>query len=310
MAPNRKNITHLVDSLEGLDVANVVQAKFLPLTHATEEFKHVQQKQVVLEPRIVIEPKVEETKAEEKEEEYIVNNETQESYWDWEPEEEVSEKDQLIQQILKEEEIRQKLSSSRIEENLVKDAAESKEEDVEFVESAENSDDYWNEAPAVVTAQHLKDATHPKNNYWDWEDAQMEDKNKSMIDTILRDEAARQLLTVSHVEQTLMKAAPVVEDAKPTAAHDSYWTWDSACVAPHVVDETHPRNNYWDWETKEEEEVQNGFVAAIMKEEKIRLMLTAEHVQEQLVKEAATVGTAVETVVAEGAEDSASYWEM
>lgn len=309
MAPNRKNISTLVDSLEGLDVANVVQSKYLPLTHASEEFKHVEK--TTVEPKIVIEPKVEETKAEEKEEDYIINTETEASYWDWEPEEEVSEKDQLIQQILKEEEIRQKLSSSRIEENLVKDAAESKEEDAEIVVSAENSDDYWNEAPAVVTAQHLKDASHPRNNYWDWEDAQMEDKNQSMIATILRDEAARQLMAVSHVEQTLKNAAPVSKDgAKPTAAHDSYWNWDSACVAPHVVDETHPRNNYWDWETKEEEEVQNGFVAAIMKEEKIRLMMTAEHVQEQLVKEAVIAEPAADTIVAEGAEESASYWEM
>lgn len=309
MAPNRKNISVLVDSLEGLDVANVVQSKFLPLTHASEEFKHVEK--TVVEPKIVIEPKVEETKAEEKEGDYIVNADAEASYWDWEPEEEVSEKDQLIQQILKEEEIRQKLSSSRIQENLVKDAAESKEEVAEVVQSAENSDDYWNEAPAVVTAQHLKDASHPKNNYWDWEDAQMEDKNQSMITTILRDEAARQLMSVSHVEQTLKNAAPVSENvSKPAAAHDSYWNWDSACVAPHVVDGTHPRNSYWDWETKEEEEVQNGFVAAIMKEEKIRLMMTAEHVQEQLVKEAAVAEPAAKTIVAEGAEESASYWEM
>lgn len=265
MAPNRKQLNLLATSLADLELVQP-QAKYLPLTHPSE-----QAQETVQTPK-------------------IQSSEAPASYWDWEanvPEEpkdlfsaaaieanlikdsqrapsanvirasDVSENDcywdetveevstttkpqhdtywswpaqaqsALIQAILEEEAASQKLSTAKLLKNLLNSRSAA-------AKSQPNpaSDNYW-EWPSQATNEDLDEAY--SRAYWEWESdlPSSTPSNSEVIAALLQQEACRQILSLERMEKNL-KEFRASGDATQASSSDSYWAW------PTVED------NYWD----------------------------------------------------------------
>jgi hypothetical protein len=141
------------------------------------------------------------------------------SYWDW------SENPQ-----------KGVLSTEHVIKNLVHT---NKEKTVDVVHSNVDSDSYWDETSAkdtesrTVTAQHEMEDYQGPENYWNWP-AEKPDFNAMMIERILSDEKARQILCVDHIAQNMRQHAS-----------DLYWN-------EHEIEHFKDSLDYWNWQTTQQ----------------------------------------------------------
>eukprot|EP00545_Synedropsis_sp_CCMP1620_P008285 CAMPEP_0119011898 /NCGR_PEP_ID=MMETSP1176-20130426/5950_1 /TAXON_ID=265551 /ORGANISM="Synedropsis recta cf, Strain CCMP1620" /LENGTH=206 /DNA_ID=CAMNT_0006964775 /DNA_START=73 /DNA_END=693 /DNA_ORIENTATION=- len=137
-----------------------------------------------------------------------VRNET-DCYWDWS---ENPKKDIL--------------SGNHIALNLVK----SHKVKTDLIRSGVDSASYWDTTSAKdaepVTAQHINEEA--TESYWEW--SADPDSRQAIIDTIMKDEAARQMLAGDHIANNIRKASS-----------DMYWNTDAEM-------ETHEDSTkYWEF---------------------------------------------------------------
>mmetsp|Transcript_29282 Transcript_29282/g.44954 ORF Transcript_29282/g.44954 Transcript_29282/m.44954 type:complete len:316 (+) Transcript_29282:207-1154(+) len=314
MAPNVVKDTP-IDALSTLDVSSIVNTKYLPLTHPQEEQQRIEeQEQEQQQQDNYVEG------AHLKDESHPAN-----SYWDWDEETSEQNKEAVIERIVAEDKIRDVLSVDHMIQNTIRSnlKADIEEQNEDVKESAES---YW-EMPApsdenttsstFVQAQHARDVSHPKNSYWDWPVMTEEDQKNAFLEQIVKEEEIRQLLSAQHMEDTMV-ADTNNEDAEMIESNvnsDSYWndTQQDECVqAPlHTYDDSHPHATYWEWETLTEQEKKQKLITQIIKGEKIRQMLSAAHLKENLLQDCAHIDhitdTQVQTAATVGGEQS--YWE-
>jgi hypothetical protein len=247
MAPNRKNVSDLVESLSSNDLQslqNAIQPKYLPLTHPKEEQQHLEKQQQSQQVESV-------------------------SYWDWPA-------------AVEEEKVVLSLSNVVVSSNLIQSpAAVSSTKESHLVAA---HDDYWADyqqseeaAPVAVNKPQ-----HIESPYWDWPAEQ--DSNKATINRILVEEKAYRLVSAATTEDTEMTAESPSEPRQVhtnKASNDQYWRWNSAEVAGHTLDESHPNNSYWDWDANQEEKQEHPF-QALLEYEAVRQMLTAESIVSQM----------------------------
>jgi len=316
MAPNVVKDTP-IDALSTLDVSSIVNAKYLPLTHPQEEQQRIEEQQ--------------EQQQQEEEDNYVEGAHLKDeshpanSYWDWDEETSEQNKEAVIERIVAEDKIRDVLSVDHMIQNTIR--ANLKADDEEQTEDVqESTESYW-EMPApsdenatssdVVEAQHARDASHPKNSYWDWPVMTEEDQKNAFLEQIVKEEKIRQLLSAQHMEDTMVANASN-EDAEMIESNvnsDSYWTdkqQDECAQAPfHTYDDSHPHATYWEWETLTEQEKKQKLIAQIIKGEHIRQMLSATHLEDNLMRDSAHVdciaGNQLQTAATAGGEQS--YWE-
>jgi hypothetical protein len=261
MAPNRKNVSGLVQALSSNDLEslqNAVQPKFLPLTDASESSNQ---------------PLAKEIKPQQS---------SGASYWEWPADAEI---EQQQQQDL--------FSVSRIEANLIKDAATTAVQESSSQQVADH-DNYWAEeqikTSTTSTAQEEQEpirAQHVDASYWEWP-ATQKDVAKACIQRILADEQARERTSAAAIERVQVEAASATTASstrRQTEAtkeyNDGYWQWESAKVASHVADASHPNANYWDWSSSEEQQKASP-IEAILEYEAARELLTASNMIRQL----------------------------
>lgn len=154
-------------------------------------------------------------------------------YWDFpsKPATDAERKAALLQQILKEESIRQMLSPDHIIENeTVRSKNIPQEEEKTTIISNENVDDTywnWNYLDETQTASYVKDLTHPMQNYWD-ERVEPVDEKAALIAKILEEESIRQSLMVERIESSIKsQASKRVEycESSQEEKDSSYWDW-------------------------------------------------------------------------------------
>lgn len=272
MAPNRKQLACITDVISGLDI---VQPKFLPLTHPQEEQQQQQQKASVV---------IESSPA---------ANEAVASYWDW-PSNESSEDGAKV-------ESKDLFSMDFIEANLIRESEVLKEKLAsQKTIGSTNSNDYWAERVeddlndesdgADIPCAPLKPA---EVSYWEWPS----DPRQVQINLILADEFARQQVSSETVEKRLTESVKPVASASK-ASNDSYWTWD---VSKHG--ESKPSTNYWTWETVSETEAKDSIIQAILEHESIRQQLCVERIERDLVKESSLPPKPCKS-------ESDDYWQM
>jgi hypothetical protein len=258
MAPNVKQIALLSQLLENLDI---VQQKFLPLTHPSEE----QQQQKVQES---------------------VTSDSY-SYWDW-PSEDVVDDSAPTKDLF---------SVSNIESNLLKEAEKlnTKSDDKVVVEKHNNN--YWEEkvedtlnncGDNVVDAAEITANNVPQHevSYWDWR----VDERQTRIESILQEEYARKQVSAERIQAHILvdswKRKTNLDEvvAKKNKHHDSYWNWESPVVSPRTMDASHPCFSYWDW-TSDANCDNNGnvqkakLIDVILQEELLRDMLSVKHME-------------------------------
>ena len=216
MAPNRKNLTCLLESLSSNDLQNIqntIQPKFLPLTDAGEAAQQQQPQHQVKAVESV-------------------------SYWDWDAG-------------VVEEPVNALNSVANLESNLIQAAAALSES--ENSQQVVAHDDYWCGQSSGPTELANK-AQHVERSYWEWPADQ--DSKKATINRILAEERAFQLVSAAATEETELSAGPVspsrqVQNHKES--NDQYWHCESNQVGAHTMDASHPNANYWDWEEKTEQ---------------------------------------------------------
>jgi hypothetical protein len=272
MAPNVKRLNLLASSLADLDI---VQAKYLPLTHPSEQAQQSVQASIRTPaptasywdwpadtPEEVEEPKdlfsassLEANLVKDSQREasadiiYATDAAENDDYWSERVVEETITKPQHdsywswpaqpqeahIQAILEDEATRQQLSADKIVKNLVNSR---------FADRASQQnpacDSYWAwQSPAQVVSDSLDEVY--SQAYWEWksDDRSKAEINKSeMIKTILASEACRQIVSLAKIEQNLKKSS-LPATCATQASSDDYWSW-----APAVEE------GYWDWSAK------------------------------------------------------------
>jgi hypothetical protein len=146
----------------------------------------------------------------------------------------------------------------------------------------------------------------PVVSYWDWP-TDVESPKEVVVERILEKERIRQLFSVNHIESNLIaaaeKAASLKEDTVAVTVlpkeTDDYWYTPeeehvevdtvpvaSQCagtVSGHATGVTaEPPQNYWYFPAFK---VKERVAEAVMEEERIRQMLTVNHIQERLVEQ-------------------------
>jgi hypothetical protein len=218
MAPNQQSLTTLTASLSNVDLQSLqstVQAKYLPLTHPSEQ----QQTQL-------------ETKS-------VTASEVSASYWDWPA-------DQPTEQV-------NVLSLTNIESNLVQ--AAQKEDNKEYITVAGNDSYWAEQAQEeqvrVSKPQHVESPSYWE---WTSEqDSKKEMIKKILRDEQARQLVSGKAIQQSLLRTAPPQDAVQVQTEK--ASNDTYWAWESPVSASHVNDASHPNVDYWTWNVEKKSPV-------------------------------------------------------
>lgn len=306
MPPNRKSNVD-VDVVNNVAAINVnsllLQPKFLPLTDPREAEQHHCHRRIESN-------QISNTSSSSDEVIHAVHTKDAShpanSYWDWssEVEPEAVPKQVVIDRILQEEKIRQLLSVTHLEKSARQMKTMLLTQSV-MVRSNNNEekvdDDYWfmpsEESDLLHAAVHqdvYAKQSQQALSYWDWPSHTQLEERDLMIQGILNDERCRQLFSMDHIEKNLTKQAAALmalaSQANPPSPlnpeNDSYWGWNNPQSASHVSDPDHPMRSYWDWpndiDTQKEQE-KTRIIEAILQEERIRQVMSVEHLEAKLI---------------------------
>jgi hypothetical protein len=142
--------------------------------------------------------------------------------------------------------------------------------------SAPSSSDYWAErVQAHIVHNSANAAVSESTGYWEWPQV----ASTVQIALILKEEFARNLVSAEAIEARLVRDAQSTKaesQAKPE--HDDYWTWQEPATVVHADSKA-----YWEWTCDAKQQL----IDAIVAEEQVRSMLSADHIQTNLEKQAA-----------------------
>jgi hypothetical protein len=317
MAPNRKTNVDVVDSLATLAVQDFVNPKFLPLTHPEE--KKTQEEYGKQEQN-------QETSAVVHAPHSFDAAHPVHSYWDWPATKESSNgQAETVRTILEEETIRQTLSANHMEETLKNAAADASYDPSNMVyvkSTSTQEEDHWY-MPSEETVEekenenNVTDLAH--DSYWNWSTPTEQEQRSQLIDQIKQEDAIRCMFSVDHIQQLLVQQAAAMASAVDSdaaldkAENDSYWDWtpETTC-ASHVSDPQHANNAYWDWPAPlESAQQKTEMIHEIFREEAIRQGMSMDHIEAQLVQQAAIAGrtTRPPDVATTSSGSNASYWD-
>lgn len=206
------------------------------------------------------------------------------SYWDWPADTKAAEED-------KPSHMEYLFTTAHIEANLIKDAKKTA-----AVAATSNlaaaHDDYW--CDQVEEEEHVVSQTKPQHDdYW------MMPANR----TEYREQVAERLTSTDHIEGNLSAAKTKSAPSNINTAQDNYWMWkaeNESTQKPQI-------NIYWQWNTLTKREEKQLLIQNILEYERARQLLTADHIEKQMV---AGVSHYSNDVVVSTAPSQAGYWDM
>jgi hypothetical protein len=207
------------------------------------------------------------------------------SYWDWPANTQEEEKLETL------------FSTARIESNLVEDG---KKYELSTRSQVAAHDDYWAESSSSQSEViHSTMPQHVSDAYWSWP------ANRNLHN----EELAERLTSTRHIESNLKAfRAPPASSIKQQ--HDSYWTWSAE--APHRQQKPLPNKSqsdeYWTWNCLSKEDEKQQLIQSILQYERARQLLTADHIEKQLVANATKLQES-SMAVATAAIPSSGYWD-
>jgi len=159
----------------------------------------------------------------------------------------------------------------------------------------EPSDDYWDWPAQDITCTafierqlihnaHAIQEDEPDHkvdaydNYWDWDATpeSVENDAKELLERILEDEKVRLLFTAKSIEETLIRNAHLEQEKKEQVQAENSAILGNIC-------------GYWDWNQDDltnHAQTKHELIDRIVQEEKIRVMLSADHLTVKLRQEA------------------------
>jgi hypothetical protein len=273
MAPNRKNIVSLDLPAEVEGLRNTVQAKYLPLTDPREQEQNQNEQ---------VQPKA---------------TDASESYWEWPADTQAIEEE--------ENKVAHIFSVQHIESNLIKDAQK-------YVSSPSNKmsehDEYWADESQVVDEEQQtpKKPQHVSDGFWYW----------PANEKIYKEEQAQRLTSTSNIESNLRSSVNRSEGSSNgnRKDHDGYWTWDESSqkrikdIPSRTVDPS-PSFDYWTWDTISPEDEKKKIIETILEEERIRQLLSSEHIEEQLRNSSFQLNNKESHAVLPPVSATGGYWD-
>lgn len=215
MAPNIKETAAVIDSLATLNVNDLVQSKFLPLTQEVgveEASSEAPASSAVTHKNTVVTP--------------------------------TTDKEQVIADILKDEEIHDMFTINHFQENLVQEAKKDSGEN--YMPDSSSNDEYWympGPTDDEVRAEKEGNQLDSENNnaakvngdlYCLWHTKHDEQKRQEFIRTIVEDEKLRETFSVNTIEASLIADAKRRSGSEHVvSAHpetDSYWLWEMGAL--------------------------------------------------------------------------------
>lgn len=271
MAPNRKNVASLELPIAEESWQNLVQSKFLPLTDPREQQQHEQLQQ--------------------KHQDFVTDSA---SYWDWPADTQEEEKIDAL------------FSTARIEANLIHDGKKYESSNGTQVVA---HDDYWAEnSHALADDDDDVRSTKPQHEsdaYWLWP------ANRNLH----KEQHAERLTSTSHIESNLgaFQIPPQSSSSSTKQQHDIYWKWSaepSRQQRKQHLQQSSQSADYWTWNTFTKEEETQQLIQSILQYEKARHLLTADHIEKQLVAAAASAEKKKSAVAAASPPvPSGGYWD-
>jgi hypothetical protein len=273
MAPNRKQLLDVVAPL--IDTTQLVQAKYLPLTH--------------------VEASATTTETD------TVSNVSNEDYWSW---------TSTAPAATEAEEKTDLFSASHLEANLVQ--ASKQEQEPKTTVSRANassapSDDYWAERIQAIRSNNANATLElSSDDYW-YSPEEPEKIRDVQIAMILKEELARHLVSADAMEQRLVQQAAQAKNipSKAKAENDSYWQWDTPTTV-HAPAGT-INESYWEWSAPEAEDTHKArLIASILQYEANRQLVSTQRVQDNLIQEAEAQASSCGSTQHAAANDR--YW--
>ena len=218
MAPNRKSVTSIVESLSNADLQSLVNPKFLPLTNPREEEQESQHE-------VVTRPENQSTASA--------------SYWDWPSQEPTTTEEIHV------------LSCDNIVSNLIQAtdsnaSSESISSANQKSETLAENDAYWAEGESDTASRSQSQSQPQHDDYWDWHEEH--DSKRKLLEEILEEEKARHLVSGDFMVEAVKKnvASDAAQVCRCRSSSDPYWKWES----PKTSSYGHRVHDYWNWDRR------------------------------------------------------------
>ncbi|KAG7339171.1 hypothetical protein IV203_020114 [Nitzschia inconspicua] len=209
------------------------------------------------------------------------------SYWDWPSD------------TLEEEKVQSLFSTARIESNLILDG--------EKYESTTGSklavhDDYWAENSSS-NADSVRSSLpqHRSDDYWSWY------ANRNLH----YEQLAERLTSSTRMELMSLENSKSSSSSSPVQHHDSYWDWTADLHQQHPHLSQSQSDVYWTWNTLSTAEKKKQLIESILQYERARNLLSADHIQKQMIASASAVDTNNDIVLstATSISSNSDYWD-
>jgi hypothetical protein len=138
-------------------------------------------------------------------------------------------------------------------------------------------------------------AGHTEDSPWDWQSEP--ESRQCVIDRIRHEEKIRQLLSVTHLEESAKQTRPRTQDGirsnNKKIVDDDYWFMPPEERDGRVVYSTQSELSfYWDWPSHTKQEEKDLTIQSILMDERCRQLVSMDHIEKNLTKQAAIMATA------------------
>lgn len=147
---------------------------------------------------------------------------------------------------------------------------------------------------SLLTSSEIPLETEPQESlshaYWEWP----QDAKRIAIRNMMENEENRAMFSIHHVEANLIKEAQRLLELDVRVSHqDSHDYWDMPTNAIDIDDQRieQIQDEYWEWPAIQKNTMEKEILTnRILQEERIRQILSIEHIEANLVKQAAELG--------------------
>ena len=125
--------------------------------------------------------------------------------------------------------------------------------------------------------------------YWEWP----QDAKRTAIRNLMENEENRAMFSIHHVEANLINEAQRLSELDVVSHQESHDYWDMPTNAVDIDDRriVQIQDEYWEWPAPQNQSMEKEILMArILHEERIRQILSIEHIEANLRKQAAELG--------------------
>eukprot|EP00980_Cylindrotheca_fusiformis_P013482 scaffold3437_cov113-Cylindrotheca_fusiformis.AAC.49 len=170
------------------------------------------------------------------------------------------------------------------------------------IESQSQRSHQKNKGGCIIQASHTKNMAYPNNSYWDWPGVDEEEAKEAIVEQ----EKVVDLFSAAHIEANLVKdkAEAKADTVYAASVDEEYWYVSNDERATTDRPASTAQSQYWDWPTQTPDEKKQGAIDNVMEEERVRQLLTATRIVQNIVRHSAN-----SVVTSNSNLSSDRYWD-